>query len=111
MVGLTGVAGGALLVPILVLLLHVPTIVAGGSGALFVVATKIGAAWSYHQRGLVDIRLVLRMAVGSIPGAALGRWIGPDPCPCGGRGERILESIYWNRPDSDPSPCVSPGVS
>ncbi|MFZ3334128.1 MAG: sulfite exporter TauE/SafE family protein [Candidatus Acidiferrales bacterium] len=72
MVGLTGVGGGALLVPILVLLLHVPAIVAVGTGALFVAVTKIGAAWSYHQRGLVDMRLVLQMAVGSIPGAALG---------------------------------------
>jgi uncharacterized protein len=71
LVGLTAV-GGALLVPILVLLLYVPAIVVFGTGALFVALTKVIAAWSYNDRGLVDLRLVLRMAVGSIPGAALG---------------------------------------
>ena len=72
MVGLTGVGGGALLVPLLVLLLDVPPIIAVGTGAVFVAATKIGAAWSYYQRGQVDMRLVLRMSIGSIPGAILG---------------------------------------
>src|SRR5579864_3329374 len=72
MVGLTGVGGGALLVPILVLFMRVPPIVAVGTGALFVAATKIGAAWSYHRQGHVEMRLVGRMALGSIPGALLG---------------------------------------
>lgn len=72
MVGLTGVGGGALLVPLLVIFLDVPPIIAVGTGALFVAATKVGAAWSYYQRGHVDTRLVLRMSFGSIPGAVLG---------------------------------------
>lgn len=72
MVGLTGVGGGALLVPLLVLVLDVSPILAVGTGALFVAATKIGAAWSYYRRGCVDTRLVLRMSCGSIPGAILG---------------------------------------
>lgn len=72
MVGLTGVGGGALLVPILVLLMHIPPIIAVGTGAIFITVTKIGAAWSYNSKGLVDLRLVLRMAIGSVPGAVLG---------------------------------------
>jgi uncharacterized protein len=72
MVGLTGVGGGALLVPLLVLFLDVPPIIAVGTGAVFVAATKIGAAWSYYRRGHVDTRLVLRMSIGSVPGAILG---------------------------------------
>ncbi len=72
MVGLTGVGGGALLVPILVLLMHIPPIIAVGTGAIFITVTKVGAAWSYNRKGLVDMRLVLRMAIGSVPGAALG---------------------------------------
>ncbi|MGB6874407.1 MAG: sulfite exporter TauE/SafE family protein [Candidatus Acidiferrales bacterium] len=72
MVGLTGVGGGALLVPLLVLFLDIPPIIAVGTGAVFVAATKIGAAWSYYKRGHVDTRLVLRMSIGSIPGAILG---------------------------------------
>ena len=72
MVGLTGVGGGALLVPILVQLMHVSPIVAVGTGAVFITVTKVGAAWSYHRKNLVDMRLVLRMAIGSVPGAVLG---------------------------------------
>lgn len=72
MVGLTGVGGGALLVPLLVIFLDVPPIIAVGTGALFVAVTKIGAGWSYYHRGYVDKRLVLRMSIGSIPGAILG---------------------------------------
>lgn len=72
MVGLTGVGGGALLVPLLVLFMAVPPIIAVGTGAVFVAVTKIGAAWSYYHRGHVDTRLVLRMSIGSIPGAIIG---------------------------------------
>jgi uncharacterized membrane protein YfcA len=43
-VGLTGVGGDALLVPILVLMIHILSIVAVGTGALFVAVTKVGAA-------------------------------------------------------------------
>ena len=71
-VGLTGVGGGALLVPILVLLMHVSPIVAVGTGAIFITVTKVGAAWSYHRKNLVDVHLVLRMAIGSVPGAVCG---------------------------------------
>src|SRR6185437_2373380 len=72
MVGLTGVGGGALLVPLIVLFLGVPPLIAVGTGALFVTATKMGAAWSYYRQGFVDMALVLRMSIGSIPGAIIG---------------------------------------
>jgi uncharacterized membrane protein YfcA len=72
MVGLTGVGGGALLVPILVLGLRVPPLIAVGTGAAFITLTKIGAAWSYYRRELVDVPLVGRMCIGSVPGALLG---------------------------------------
>jgi uncharacterized membrane protein YfcA len=72
LVGLTGVGGGALLVPIIVVSMHVSPIVAVGTGTFFIAVTKIGAAWQYHRRGLVEMRLVTRLAIGSIPGALLG---------------------------------------
>jgi uncharacterized membrane protein YfcA len=31
---------------------------------------KVLAAWSYHRKNLVDMRLALRMAIDSVPGAA-----------------------------------------
>lgn len=72
LVGLTGVGGGALLVPILVLFMRVPPIIAVGTAAFFVAITKFGAAWSYHRRGHVEMLLVGRMAMGSVPGAMIG---------------------------------------
>src|SRR5580704_13700871 len=72
MVGLTGMGGGALLVPILVLGLRISPIVAVGTGAAFITFTKVGAAWSYYRKELVDVPLVLRMCIGSVPGAVLG---------------------------------------
>lgn len=72
MVGLTGIGGGALLVPLLVIAVRVSPLVAVGTGTLFVTATKIGAAWQYYRRDLVEMRLVGRLALGSIPGALIG---------------------------------------
>jgi uncharacterized protein len=72
MVGLTGIGGGALLVPILVVAVRISPMIAVGTGTLFVTATKIGAAWQYRRRGLVEMPLVWRLALGSVPGALLG---------------------------------------
>lgn len=36
------------------------------------VATKLAAGWQYHRRGFVDMKLVGRMSIGSVPGALLG---------------------------------------
>lgn len=72
MVGLTGIGGGALLVPLLVIVVRVSPLIAVGTGTLFVTATKIGAAWQYYRRDLVEMRLVGRLALGSIPGALVG---------------------------------------
>ena len=84
MVGLTGVGGGALLVPILVLLLHVPAIVAVGTGALFVAVTKVGAAWSYHQSRSCGYASRAANGCRKHPGRRSGRSrIGRDPCPYG----------------------------
>lgn len=72
LVGLTGMGGGALLVPLLVLGLRVPPIVAVGTGAAFAAVTKIGAAWFHWRQDHVDLRVVLNLAMGSAPGAILG---------------------------------------
>lgn len=72
LVGLTGMGGGALLVPLLVLVLRVPPIVAVGTAAAFAAVTKIGAAWFHWRQDHVDLRTVLNLAMGSTPGAVLG---------------------------------------
>ena len=72
LIGLTGLGGGVLLLPILIFGLRVPPIVAVGSDALFNFLTKIPASILHLRRKTVRRKVVLAMAVGSIPGSLLG---------------------------------------
>jgi uncharacterized membrane protein YfcA len=72
LVGLTGLGGGVLLLPLLIFGLRVPPIVAVGSDAAFNALTKIGAGIFHWRRGTVHWRLVAALSLGSIPGAGLG---------------------------------------
>jgi uncharacterized membrane protein YfcA len=72
LVSLTGIGGGVLLLPMLILGLRVPPIVAVGSDATFMFLTKLGAAILHWRQGHVDWRLAMTMALGSVPGALVG---------------------------------------
>ncbi|MGB2624464.1 MAG: sulfite exporter TauE/SafE family protein [Candidatus Acidiferrum sp.] len=72
LVGLTGLGGGLVLLPLLISVLGVSPIVAVGSDAVINCITKIGAGSLYWRRGSVDWRLALNLAYGSIPGAVVG---------------------------------------
>ncbi len=72
LVGLTGIGGGILLLPVLTSILGVPPIVAIGSDALVNCVTKIGAGVVHWRRGNVRWRLVVALTLGSVPGAFLG---------------------------------------
>src|SRR5258708_3787919 len=67
LIGLTGLGGGVLLLPTLIFGLHVPAIIALGSDALFNFFTKIPASAVHLWRRTVRRKVVLAMAVGSIP--------------------------------------------
>jgi len=72
LVGLTGLGGGAALLPILIFVLGVPPIVAVGSAAAFNALTKIGAGFMHWRHRSVDWRLVALLALGSVPGSFCG---------------------------------------
>ena len=72
LIGMTGLGGGVLLLPTLIFGLRVPAIVAVGSDALFNFLTKIPAGALHLWKGTVRRKVVLAMAVGSIPGALAG---------------------------------------
>ena len=72
MVGLTGLGGGMLLLPLLISVLGVPLILAVGSDAVINCITKIGAGGLHWRRGNVSWPLALSLASGSLPGAILG---------------------------------------
>jgi uncharacterized membrane protein YfcA len=72
LIGLTGVGGGVLLLPILIFGLRVPPIVAVGSDALFNFFTKIPASLLHVKKGTVRFRVVAALACGSVPGSIAG---------------------------------------
>jgi len=72
LIGMTGVGGGVLLLPILIFVLRVPPIIAVGSDALFNFVTKIGSSYVHLTRGTVKAKVVASLATGSIPGSILG---------------------------------------
>lgn len=72
LIGLTGLGGGVLLLPVLIFGLRVPAITAVGSDALFNFFTKIPASIVHLRKGTVRNKVVLALAAGSVPGSALG---------------------------------------
>jgi uncharacterized protein len=72
LIGMTGVGGGVLLLPVLIFGLNIPPIMAVGSDALFNFVTKIGSGWMHLRKGTVRKKVVLALAVGSLPGSILG---------------------------------------
>jgi len=69
-VGLTGIGGGALMTPILVMAFGVEPQTAVGTDLLFASITKLFGAAVHQQRGTVDWQVVRRLAAGSVPAAA-----------------------------------------
>lgn len=70
-VGLTGVGGGALMTPILVLLFGTPVQTAVGTDLLYASITKMFGTAVHQKHGTVDWQVVRRLALGSLPAAAL----------------------------------------
>lgn len=83
-IGLTGMGGGVLLTPIMVLFLGVPANVAVANDLLISLAVKPVGALAHGRAGTVRRDLVVRLAAGSIPAAFLGAalvntWLGDSP--------------------------------
>ncbi|ANQ83520.1 sulfite exporter TauE/SafE family protein [Azoarcus olearius] len=70
-VGLTGVGGGSLMTPLLVLLFGIHPSVAVGTDLLYAAITKAGGTVAHGLKGTVDWTVTRRLASGSIPAAAL----------------------------------------
>ena len=72
LIGMSGVGGGVLLLPVLIFGLRVPPIMAVGSDALFNFFTKIPASLMHLKKGTVRRKVVLALATGSVPGSVCG---------------------------------------
>ena len=71
LVGLTGVGGGSLMTPLLVLMFGVQVQTAVGTDLLFAAVTKMVGVGVHHGHNTVDWRIVRRLATGSMPAAVL----------------------------------------
>lgn len=71
LVGMTGVGGGSLMTPLLVLMFGVSPQTAVGTDLLFAAATKTVGVGVHGWRDTIDWKIMRRLATGSIPAAIL----------------------------------------
>ncbi len=71
LVGMTGVGGGSLMAPILILLLGVSPTTAVGTDLWFSAITKTVGGTVHHRLGQPDWQVVKRLALGSIPASII----------------------------------------
>ncbi len=72
MVGLTGMGGGALMTPLLILFGWARPMMAVGTDLMWNTLTKMVGGVVHYRQHTVDFRIVKRLAIGSIPGALIG---------------------------------------
>jgi uncharacterized protein len=72
LIGLTGIGGGALMTPLLIIALGVHPIVAVGSDLTYGAITKTLGGYKHLRKGTVDLAVSKWLAYGGVPGALLG---------------------------------------
>jgi hypothetical protein len=72
---LTGLGGGVVIVPLLVLAFHVDLHYAMGASLVSVIATSSGAAASYVKEGYSNIRIGMLLEIATTFGALAGAWL------------------------------------
>ena len=71
LVGLTGVGGGSLMTPILVLFFHIKPAFAVGTDLLYAAVTKSAGIFAHGKLGNIDWKIVRMLAYGSVPASIL----------------------------------------
>lgn len=75
LIGLTGVGGGSLMTPLLVLFAGVKPTIAIGTDLAYGAITKTVGGWQHWRKGTVDFGISGWLALGSIPGSLIGIWL------------------------------------
>lgn len=75
LVGATGMGGGALMTPLLILLFGVKPVVAVGTDLAYAAVTKTVGGLRHLMKGTVYRRMATWLAVGSCPGALVGVYV------------------------------------
>jgi uncharacterized protein len=75
LVGTTGMGGGSLMTPLLILVFGVKPVVAVGTDLAYAALTKTLGGWRHLRKGTVHLGLSAWLAIGSIPGALGGVYV------------------------------------
>jgi uncharacterized protein len=75
LVGMTGMGGGSLMTPLLILVFGTAPVTAVGSDITYAAATKSVGGWRHVRLRTVNLGLSFWMALGSVPAAVAGVWV------------------------------------
>src|SRR5689334_1330743 len=75
LVGITGMGGGSLMTPLLILVFGTSPVTAVGSDITYAAVTKTVGGWRHLGLGTVHKSLTFWMACGSVPSAVAGVWL------------------------------------
>src|SRR4051794_26420786 len=72
LVGTTGIGGGSIMTPLLILVFGTKPAIAIGTDLAYAAITKTVGGWRHFKAKTVDMKISLWLAVGSVPGALGG---------------------------------------
>jgi uncharacterized protein len=75
LVGLTGMGGGSLMTPLLIIVFGIKPVTAVGTDLAYGAVTKTVGGWRHFRHGTVDMGLSTWMAFGSVPAAVGGVYV------------------------------------
>jgi uncharacterized membrane protein YfcA len=75
LVGTTGMGGGSLMTPLLILVFAIKPVVAIGTDLAYAAVTKTVGGYQHFRQGTVDMGISMWLAVGSVPGAIGGVFV------------------------------------
>jgi uncharacterized protein len=75
LVGLTGMGGGSLMTPLLIIVFGIKPVTAVGTDLAYGAVTKTVGGWRHFRHGTVDLSMSTWMAFGSVPAAVGGVYV------------------------------------
>src|ERR1051325_9985143 len=75
LVGMTGIGGGALMTPLLVLIVGTPPVTAVGTDLAYGAVTKTVGAIKHWRQRTIDLPISMWMSIGSVPAAVSGAYV------------------------------------
>src|SRR4051812_30048788 len=75
LIGMTGMGGGSLMTPLLILVFGIKPVTAVGPDIFYGAVTKTAGAWRHLKHRTVHKGIAFWLAVGSVPMALAGVWV------------------------------------